>query len=94
MAKPTTHSFHTRLPQDLKAALDEARGSRSLNSEIVTRLRRSLEPDEASRIADALRPLLASLPAEDRADLAQLAVRAARLLDRHRPRRRRRDSAR
>jgi hypothetical protein len=59
-------SFHVRLPPELKARLEEAKGSRSLNREIVRRLELSFEPDPAAELASAMRPLLAPLSDADR----------------------------
>lgn len=83
-------SFHLRLPPDLKAQLQAARGRNSLNREILERLERSLEPDPAQRLAEILRPLLAAMDEKDRQDLVSLAEKAVEILSRAsaRPRRR------
>ncbi len=80
MPKPPFHNFHTRIPQDIKEALDASRGRKSLNREIVDRLRLTIEGDEASQIAQALRPFLASLDKSDRTELVELASRMLDLL--------------
>ncbi|TIW09550.1 MAG: Arc family DNA-binding protein [Mesorhizobium sp.] len=72
MSKPEPPSFHLRLPTELKAKLQAARGRNSLNQEIVDRLERSLDPDPAMQVADVLRPLLASLDESARTEMARL----------------------
>lgn len=72
MSKPEPPSFHLRLPKELKAKLQAARGRNSLNQEIVERLERSLDPDPAMQVAAVLRPLLASLDESARIEMARL----------------------
>lgn len=79
-----SHSFHLRLPIDLKDQLQlacESNGS-SLNKEIVERLSRTFEPDLAQSIADAVRPHLAALDDHDGAEAADLIVKIIALLSR------------
>ncbi|TIV63989.1 MAG: Arc family DNA-binding protein [Mesorhizobium sp.] len=72
MSKPEPPSFHLRLPNELKAKLQAAKGRNSLNQEIVERLERSLDPDAAMQVAAVLRPLLASLDESARTEMARL----------------------
>ncbi|MDG4903169.1 hypothetical protein P9279_21915 [Mesorhizobium sp. WSM4962] len=73
MPAPEPPSFHLRLPPDLKARLQAVRGRNSLNTEIVARLERSLDPDDlALQVADILRPVLAKLDESARAEMATL----------------------
>ena len=80
MPQPDPPSFHLRLPPELKDKLQSVRGGNSLNTEIVQRLERSLEPDPAMRLANALRPLLASLTDDERDRFVSLAIDAAGIL--------------
>jgi hypothetical protein len=86
MKKPPIHHFHVRLPKDLYDVIcDEmhSKGGRSLNREIVGRLRDSTVKDAAHRIADALRPLFDPLDEADRERFAALAVEAVEILARN-----------
>lgn len=64
------------------------KGSNSLNSEIVERLRGSMVQAEGDSIGEALRPILDTLDEADRAELIALAVRAIEILAKDRKRRR------
>lgn len=79
MTKPEP-SFHLRMPKRLKDELQAARGRNSLNTEIVQRLERTVEPDPAMKIADILRPILANLDEEDQAKFASLVASAAEIV--------------
>lgn len=73
-------SFHLRLPPDLKGQLEAEALNRgkSLTREIVDRLERSLEPDDAMRLADSLRPFMDNLSDAQRRDAVEM---GARLID-------------
>lgn len=58
-----------------------------MNAEILARLSLTFEPDPALRLAEALRPLMATLPADDQAEFVVLAARAVGILSRSRKRR-------
>lgn len=79
MTKPEIAHFHIRMPKRLKDEL-QARAGKSLNEDLVQRLERSVEHDPAMRIADALRPVLASLSDEDQGKMVELVARAAEIL--------------
>jgi hypothetical protein len=89
MPQPDPPSFHLRLPPELKAKLQAAKGGNSLNAEIVQRLERSLAPDPALHLAQALRPFLANLSEHEQAKLVNLAAEAAEILSGHRSKKRR-----
>ncbi len=88
MPKTPPHSFHLRLPTDVLSFLMTEKGSNSLNSEIVERLRGSMVQAEGDSIGEALRPILDTLDEADRAELIALAVRAIEILAKDRKRRR------
>lgn len=88
MSSPEPPSFHLRLPQSLKDNLQAARGSNSLNAEIVQRLQLSFAPDAALQIADILRPVLASLDEPDQARLVAMAAETIEILAKGRGRKR------
>jgi hypothetical protein len=82
MSEPDRNSFHVRLPADLKARLETARGDRSLNREIVERLERSFSDDIASQWGEILHPLVSPLSGAERAQLVQLIRSAVEILTR------------
>lgn len=70
------------MPADLKSRLEAESLSRgkSLTKEIVDRLERSLEPDEAMRLADSLRPFMDNLTGKQRQDAVEMAARLIELV--------------
>ncbi|MBZ9719129.1 hypothetical protein LB519_14870 [Mesorhizobium sp. AD1-1] len=80
MSQPEPPSFHVRLPSQLKAKLNAARGRNSLNREIIERLERTFDPDPALPLADIARPFLAKLDAADRAKAIELVAQAIEVL--------------
>lgn len=89
MKNTPPHHFHVRLPEDLFADIaDDMRrkGGKSLNREIVSRLRETTKKDAADRIAAALRPLLESLDEAERDQFALLTIQAVELLARRKKR--------
>ncbi|TIL34277.1 hypothetical protein [Mesorhizobium sp.] len=80
MSLPDPPSFHLRLSPELKAKLLAAKGRNSLNKEILERLDRTFDPDPALRLAEILRPVLASLAEEDRAKMLDLTASAVDIL--------------
>jgi len=81
MTKPETQpSFHIRFVTGLKEKLDVARGRRSMNKEINERLSRSFEPDAATKLAEAFRPILNNLDEKERARFVELAVEAVEIM--------------
>ncbi|RUU10043.1 hypothetical protein EOD08_34030 [Mesorhizobium sp. M6A.T.Ca.TU.002.02.2.1] len=80
MSLPDPPSFHLRLSPELKAKLLAARGRNSLNREIIERLERTFEPDPALRLAEALRPLLASLDYLDQEKFVASTTNAIQIL--------------
>lgn len=61
------HSFHLRLPSDLKGKLESSTetSGRSLNREILDRLDRSFDPDPAMQLAEAIRPIIDKMSEQD-----------------------------
>ncbi|WP_157014870.1 Arc family DNA-binding protein [Mesorhizobium xinjiangense] len=90
MSQPENPSFHLRLPPEIKARLLEVKGESSLNSEIVERLDRSLEPDPAMQLAEVFRPILSDLDAADRVKMIKLITDAVEILQKRQPKRPRR----
>lgn len=88
MPKSPRHDFHLRLPDDVLAFLMDEKGSKSLNKEIVDRLRGSMAAAEADSLAKALQPILDTLDSPDREELTGLAIRALEILAKGRKRRR------
>ena len=80
MPKEPPHNFHVRLPKDLLAVLMSEKGEKSLNKEIVARLRLTMTRDAATQIGGLLRPFLDSLDETDRERLLDLATEAASIL--------------
>jgi hypothetical protein len=80
MSSPEPPSFHLRLPQSLKDNLQAARGSNSLNAEIVQRLQLSFAPDPALQLADIIRPALAALDESDQARIIAMAAETVGIL--------------
>ncbi len=66
------------------------KGESSLNSEIVERLDRSLEPDPAMQLAEVFRPILSDLDAADRVKMIKLITDAVEILQKRQPKRPRR----
>lgn len=89
MSQPDPPSFHTRLPRQLKAQLEAARGERSLNREIVDRLQKSFDTDPVFRLAELFRPYFELLSEGDQAELLHLAEQAAAIVAKARTRSRR-----
>lgn len=85
MPEKSHHHFHLRLPEDVLAFLMDEKGDKSLNKEIIGRLRGLMAED---RIGKALRPILDTLEADDQAELVELAIRALEILAKGKPRRR------
>lgn len=81
-------TFHLRLPISIHELLLANKGSNSLNTEIIERLERTLKPDAADQIANAIRPFLETLSDTDRARMADLASEAASIMAKAKPRRR------
>lgn len=95
MTKPPIHNFHVRFPKDLfEDVVDGMRrkGGKSITKEIVERLRETNANDAASRVADALRPLLNTLDEGERDHFARLVVEAAELLARSKTKKRSRQA--
>lgn len=82
MPKPKHHEFKIRISPDLMAIIDEARGERSKNSQINAWLWSKASGDHADRIADGLRPVLASLSEADRIVFVERLVSALEILAR------------
>lgn len=83
MKKTPPHNFHVRLPDELFADIVQGmrrKGGKSLNREIVERLGETRATDAASRIADALRPLLGTLEETEAERVAKLLIEAAEIL--------------
>lgn len=83
MEKKPPHHFHVRLPESLFTDIaNEMRrkGGKSLNKEIVERLRETTQKDDAKQIVDALRPLMEGLDDDEREHFARLAVEAITVL--------------
>ena len=76
-----------RLTPALKAKLGHSAidNGRSMNAEILARLEQSFEPDPASRMVDALRPV-ASLTDADRKAAGRLLAELGDILARSKPR--------
>lgn len=89
MPRNPPHSFHLRLPADVLVFLMDEKGAKSLNREIVERLRDSMVEGEADDLAQALRPILDTLDVADRKELIALAIRAFEILAKSKPRGRR-----
>ncbi|MCV3209633.1 hypothetical protein OHD62_17465 [Mesorhizobium sp. YC-39] len=81
MSQPDPPSFHLRLPPELKAQLQAARGRNSLNREIIERLERTFDSD-LLQLAGLLQPFLVKLNAEERAKLLGLAAEAVDIVAR------------
>lgn len=90
MPKEKLSEFRLRLSPDLKAIIEKVRGSKSINRQINEWLWSRAQPDEAERLVDALRPLLASLDEEDRERFVDRAVEAVEVLAKGSARRRQR----
>lgn len=82
MLKPKPHEFKIRISPDLMAIIDAARGTRSKNNQINDWLWSKAKGDHADQLADALRPVLASLSEADRALFVERAVSAMEVLAR------------
>lgn len=65
------------------------KGGKSLNKEIVDRLRGSIAQGETDSLAAALRPILDKLDADERQELVAIAIRAFEILATSKTRRRR-----
>jgi predicted DNA-binding protein (UPF0278 family) len=100
MKKNPPHHFHVRLPSDLFASIVDSmrrKGGKSLNKEIVEQLRETNSKfaaeesakDDASRIADALRPLLETLEQAESEHVSRLLIEAAQILTKRKKRGRR-----
>lgn len=92
MKKTPPHRFQLRLPEALFADIVEGmrrKGGKSLNREIVERLSETNQDDAASRIAEALRPLLGTLDEAERERVAGLIGEVAQVLTKSRSRKRR-----
>jgi hypothetical protein len=72
------------MPKRLKEELQAARGRNSLNTEIVERLERSVDPDPAMQIADMLRPVLATLSKSDQEQFVGLIAAAIDIMGKRR----------
>lgn len=88
MSKPKLHEFRIRMSSDLMTIIDDVKGVKSKNELINDWLWSKARGDSADRIADALRPLLASLDDEDRTAFVEHAIAAVEILATGRRRRR------
>lgn len=77
---PRHHDFHLRLPEDVFSFLMDEKGKKSLNKEIVDRLRGAMAQADADSLAGALKPLLDPLDPGDREELVLLTIRAIEIL--------------
>ncbi|MER9961677.1 hypothetical protein NKJ72_12030 [Mesorhizobium sp. M0045] len=82
MPKPKLYEFKIRIPPELMAIIDDARGDRSKNNQITDWLWSKARGDHADQLADALRPVLASLSEEDRGMFVARAISALEILSR------------
>lgn len=65
---------------DLFAIIDEVRGHKSVNRQINDWLLSKATGDDADRLADALRPVLAKLSDDDRAVFVERTISALEVL--------------
>lgn len=68
MPRPEPYKFNLRLTPEIEAALVRARkiSARSMNAEILARLRLSFDPDPAARLTEIFRPLVERLDDDER----------------------------
>lgn len=90
MPEPEQPRFNLRLTPDLKADLAHARkaSGRSMNGEILARLSLTFQPDAATQLAEALRPLLSSLDETDRDAMVKHITGAIAIVSRKKTRKR------
>lgn len=69
MPRPEPYKFNLRLTPEIEAALIRARkiSARSMNAEILARIRLTFDPDPAARLTEIFRPLIERLDDDERA---------------------------
>ncbi|WP_420961114.1 hypothetical protein [Brucella sp. IR073] len=84
--KPNPKQFRLRMSPELVAILDDARGAKSMNQQINEWLWSKAQGDNADRLANALRPALASLSDEEFEAFTANTIAAIEILTRSRKR--------
>lgn len=88
MPKSKPHEFKLRVSPELWDVIEQIRGKKSLNRQINDWLRAMAEPDDAAKLAAALRPILKSMGEADRAAFVEHAMGAIKALSAPKPRQR------
>lgn len=90
MPKSKPHEFKLRVSPQLWDVIEQIRGKKSLNSQINDWLWAMADPDDAAKLAAALRPILKTMSEEDRAAFVDHAMGAIKALSAPRPKVRKR----
>lgn len=90
MPKPKPHEFKLRVSPQLWDIIEQSRGKMSANSHINGWLWAMADPDDATKLAAALRPILKTMSEDDRAAFIEHAMGAIKALSAPKPKVRKR----
>ena len=90
MPKPKPHEFKLRVSPQLWDVIEQIRGKKSLNRQINDWLWAMANPDDADKLAAALRPILKTMSETDRSAFVDHAMGAIKALSAPKPKVRKR----